>query len=331
MPEIREVDPHDDEAFRRWFEAMHAGEAEGRVHPLLSAYEEVTASLRTPSPNFDAVLFAAVEGEEVVGALRLNFPLRENRNLAEWELAVPPAHRRRGVATALFEHGHRHATGLGRSVHCAEVNIPDGETAETFGGSLFAARYGFVTEHEENRYLLDLPVARLDELRASAPAEGYTFVSWSGACPPEYIGAYAAMRTTMANEVPTGTLGHEPVIWDEARLRTSEERLAASGFISITTAARAADGSFAGYSLMFVPGHRPSDVYQDDTLVIAAHRGHRLGAAMKVRNLEILGRDHPGSLRVHTWTAGSNDAMRHVNAAFGFRPVELMHEVQRED
>ncbi|GLZ75414.1 GNAT family N-acetyltransferase [Actinorhabdospora filicis] len=331
MPEIRQVDPHDDAALRGWFEVKHAGEAEGRVHPLLSAYEEIAVNLRSPSPNFDTALFAAVADGEVLGALRLDFPLKENRNLANWELAVAPAHRREGVGTALFEHGHRHATGLGRSVHCAEVNIPAGATPETFGGSLFAAKFGFVTEHEENRFVLDLPLAALGELRASAPADGYTFVSWSGACPDEHIGAYAVMRTTMSNEVPTGTLGHEPVIWDEARLRTSEERLAASGFTSITTAARAADGAFAGYSLMFVPGHRPSDVYQDDTLVIAGHRGHRLGAAMKVRNLEILEREHPASRRVHTWTAGSNDAMRHVNAAFGFRPVELMHEVQRED
>ncbi|MEV0643722.1 GNAT family N-acetyltransferase [Phytomonospora sp. NPDC050363] len=336
MSDVRVVDPHDEIALRAWYTAMRAGAAADRVHPLIQAYEEFATSLRTPNPSRRRTAYAAYGADgTVLGTLDLALPLKENLRLAEWDVNVPPEYRRRGVGTALFEFGHRLATAEGRTVHSAEVNIPQDQGPERFAGSLFARRLGFTTEHQEDRLILELPVAD-DALaaikeRSAGSHSGYSFVGWTRACPDEHVEAFALMRTTMSDEVPTGTLDHEPIVWDVERLRLSESRLAASGMVSITTAARAADGAFAGYSLMYAPEHNPDEVYQDDTLVIDAHRGHRLGAAMKARNLEILQAGHPGRSRVHTWTAGSNAPMRHVNASFGFRAVELMHEMQRTD
>ena len=69
----------------------------------------------------------------------------------------------------------------------------------------------------------------------------------------------------------------------------------------------------------------PTYAWQDDTLVMPDHRGHRLGAALKAVNYA----DLPGDVRVvHTWTAPSNAAMHHTNTALGFRVVEHMHEME---
>ena len=87
---------------------------------------------------------------------------------------------------------------------------------------------------------------------------------------------------------------------------------------------RRADGTFGGYSLLFVP-HGTDYGWQDDTLVMPEHRGHRLGAALKTANYA----DLPDDVRlVHTWTAPSNTAMHRTNTALGFRVVEHMYEVE---
>ena len=82
--------------------------------------------------------------------------------------------------------------------------------------------------------------------------------------------------------------------------------------------------AFGGYSLLFVP-HGADYGWQDDTLVMPEHRGHRLGAAMKAATYSKLPRH---VCRVHTWTAPSNTAMHHTNTAMGFRVVEHMYEME---
>lgn len=58
--------------------------------------------------------------------------------------------------------------------------------------------------------------------------------------------------------------------------------------------------------------------------MMPAHRGHRLGAALKAANYADL---PAGVARVHTWTAPGNAAMHRTNTGLGFRVVERMHEM----
>jgi GNAT superfamily N-acetyltransferase len=331
VPDVREIDPHDEDALRAWYRACRAGSVAERTAPLVFAYEEVRASLRNPKPTALRRVFGSFDGDTLAGALRLDLPLRENRDLADWTLAVPPEHRRRGHGGALFAFGQRFASEHGRTVHDAEVDVPRGRALDEHPGSRFALRHGFASRHREDRLVLELPVPppRLDALRDNGT--GYDFVSWVGACPDEHAEDFVRMRNIMEHDVPTGEAVKEAKVWTAERLRDSEESLAAQGFTTVITAARHPEHGFCGYSLMFVPTHTPGEVYQDDTLVVRAHRGHRLGGAMKTRNLDILRRDHPDRRRVHTWTAGDNAPMRKVNADFGFAVVETMHEFQRAD
>ncbi len=95
----------------------------------------------------------------------------------------------------------------------------------------------------------------------------------------------------------------------------------------VAAARRSADGEFGGYSLVFVT-HGASEALQDDTLVMPEHRGQRLGLALKHATLGVLSREHPGLTAIHTWTAVDNAPMQRTNRAFGYRPVERMHEMQ---
>jgi GNAT superfamily N-acetyltransferase len=113
-------------------------------------------------------------------------------------------------------------------------------------------------------------------------------------------------------------------------VRVGEERTSKS-FHSITAAARRLDdGELGGYSLLYLP-HGADYIYQDDTLVMPEHRGHRLGTLLKCATLEIAQREHPERVAIHTDTAVGNRAMQATNRHFGYRPVERLLEMQRRD
>ena len=107
------------------------------------------------------------------------------------------------------------------------------------------------------------------------------------------------MRNQMNADVPTGELDLEATVLDDARLAASEERLARSYDVRVAAARRRSDGVLGGYSLLFVP-HGADYGWQDDTLVMPEHRGHRLGARAEVRQLR---RPAAAITLVHTWTA----------------------------
>jgi GNAT superfamily N-acetyltransferase len=330
MVTVVPVDPHDDAAFRAWYDALHSGATAGRTAPVVTTYDALAASLRDPGSTYRRTPAAAVEGNRTVGAALLELPLREDLTAADVEVAVPPEHRRRGIGTALWEWAAALADSEGRTVLQAEVNVPVGETEQTWPGSRFAHRFGFRTANVEDHLVVPLPldVAALERLRDSVEcADAYSIRCWVGAVPDDLVEAYADLHTGMARDVPTGELTREAAVWDVARVRESEERLARS---YVALAAMAFDGDApVGYTLIYIPRAEPEHVLQDDTYVLEAHRGHNLGVLLKVANAGQL-RAHvsaPGWL--HTWTATSNAAMQRVNARFGFRATETLHEVER--
>jgi hypothetical protein len=65
------------------------------------------------------------------------------------------------------------------------------------------------------------------------------------------------------------------------------------------------------------------------TLVRRDHRGHRLGAAVKVANLEALHRDRPDVTEVHTQNAETNRWMVSINERLDFEPVGVCPEFLR--
>jgi GNAT superfamily N-acetyltransferase len=261
------------------------------------------------------VWLEAVDGSEVVGVAELELPLQENLDLAWCEVDVDTEHRRRGVGRALWQACAERAASAGRTRMGAEVNVvPGGSTASMD----FAVAMGAVEKHREDHLLVDLPVP------VASMHPSYELVTWRDRCPDEHRAAYLAMRNQMNADVPVGDLDLEPEVLDDDRLAASEARLARAYDVRVVAARRREDGVFAGYSLLLVP-HGAHYGWQDDTLVMPEHRGHRLGAALKSANYAGL----PDGIRsVHTWTAPTNIAMYRTNTDLGFRVVEHMFEVE---
>lgn len=313
--EIRELDTTDRAARRAWYDVRERSVRADRPYALLATYAAFEVVATAPSTYWSRTWFEAVDAGQVVGVAELELPLEENLDLGWCEVAVLTGHRRRGTGRALWDAVVARARRHGRSRLGGEVSL---DLAVPGAGLAFATAVGAVEKHHEDHLLADLPLppAPLD------PA--YDLVAWQGRCPDEHRAAYLAMRNQMNADVPTGDLDLDAEVLDDARLAASEERLMKAYDVRVAAARRRSDGVFGGYSLLFVP-HGTDHGWQDDTLVMPDHRGHRLGAALKSANYAEL----PAHVtQVHTWTAPDNTAMHHTNTALGFRVVERMYEME---
>lgn len=326
MPmEIREIDVHDDAQLAAWFDVEERSIAHDRPHALTRTYDALANQVRVPSEYGRTTLLAAVEDDVLVGVAELGYSLQDNVHLAELEITVRPAQRRRGIGRALYVEATTRRRADGRTSACGEVSL-----VEDDGPLDFARAMGAESVHQEDHLMLELPLSeeRLGELEGKV-ASDYEILTWQGRCPDDLIDAYAAMRTQMNADVPTGELDLEAVVMTPERIRVGEERLSKSYHV-VVAAARRPDGVMGGYSLLYL-AHGKDQVIQDDTLVMPEHRGHRLGLALKLATYEIVRSVHPERVTMHTWTDPENAAMYATNDAFGYRRVERMHEVQVKD
>lgn len=320
--EIRQVDVHDDASTRAFHDVEQAVAAHDRTHAITRTYDALRSSWRNPSEYRAFLPIVAVVDGTVVGAAEVGLSLRDNTHIADLEVSVLPGHRRRGIGRALHEAATRLRLAAGRTSVCGEVYVVPGVDSP---GLAFTTALGYRSVHVEDHLVLPLPATPPEVDRA-----GYEIVTWRDRCPDELVDAYCEMRTRMNHDVPMGDLDLEPVDMTVERLRAGEERTGRS-YSSVVAAARCPeDGVLAGYSLTYL-AHGTDHVIQDDTLVMPDHRGRRLGTALKVATLAIVQAEHPERVAIHTWTDPDNHAMYRTNTAFGYRPVERMHEVQVRD
>ncbi|MEU4393137.1 GNAT family N-acetyltransferase [Kribbella sp. NPDC023855] len=314
MTTVREIDPADESGFDLWYDVLRAGATADREVPLLASHDALATSLRVPVPTKAVVGVAAYDGERVVGAMIVEYGLKDNLDSILVEINVAPADRRQGIGTALWGWARARAASLGRTVYQTEIAIPDGFTTDTWPACLFAAKLGFALEHIEDHLVVPLPYQHQVELE---PLDGYELISWAGPCPEEFLPVYAELRTAMSADVPTGGMTRETRHWQVDELRQLEERNA-KNYLSLVVLALTPDGRPAGYTVMFLPKTDPETAQQLDTLVLREHRGHNLGAHLKLANLEQLAKHRTTQTLLHTWTAETNTAMQKVNARFGF-------------
>ncbi|WP_116450513.1 GNAT family N-acetyltransferase [Blastococcus litoris] len=263
---------------------------------------------------------AAVVDGAVAGALRLILPTRDNTTVAIVDVAVHPAHRRRGLGSALLAEGLALAAAHGRTVAIADVDEP----APDNPGRAFAQRHDWSCDLLETRRDLDLPVPedRLAALEAEAAAAGagYEIVTWRDRTPDALLEDRALLARRMTTDAPQGDLPVEEEEWDGARMREVEEVSLARGR-TVVSAGAVHEGRLVGYTDLQIPLSVPVRAQQAGTLVLREHRGHRLGARMKVAVLRELAASFPSVRRISTYNSESNRPMVAVNEALGFRPA----------
>lgn len=274
---------------------------------------------------------------ELWGSAQFTLPLLDNRHLIDNVFVqVTPEHRRRGIGTALVNHLHQVADQHQRSTillwsdHRPDaaadswVSAPQGTgTVPLDAASRFATHLGFRLAQVERQSRLALPVdpellAALTAHASAAAASDYHLVSWSGPTPSEYLDAVAAANHAISADAPNGEIDWEDERWDAARVQEGDQRLAAAG-TAFHTLAFGRSGEPAGMTTIYIEDGQPQHGYQFNTVVMAPHRGHRLGLWLKTANLAAVIAAHPDLPYLDTWNADENEHMLAINIAMGYR------------
>lgn len=330
MSEIRETDPSDEALLRRLWEIGAAADAET---PQTHDHESWPMSRHrwtTPVAAHRVALLHAVVGHESVGYAEIDLPSLDNTHLAEVCVYVDAAHRREGHGSALLEAATSLAAGSGRSVLMTGfAAIFDG----TGPGESFAIARGFELAQWDVEKILDIAAHAAAWPRLLAEVEGasaaYRVESFAGPCPDELLPALCSLASGFNGEIPLGALDLEDERWDERRFRERDVRNAATGRREVTTLALGPRGEPAGYTVIFVDEGTPGIGYQDATLVVGEHRGHRLGLRLKLVNQLLATRLHPQVHTLETGNAVDNQHMAAVNDLLGFRAVGRWLEMQK--
>ncbi|WP_431679546.1 GNAT family N-acetyltransferase [Kitasatospora sp. KL5] len=269
-----------------------------------------------PTGGRRAAWLAADDGVPVGTAFLWLSDRDERRHLAELELTVHPAERRRGAGTLLFDAAAAAARADGRRILLAVAE--EGGPGEAFLAARGLHRALVLVEAR-------LPLAEADRHRLTAlverPHPGYRLVSWEGTVPDGLLERYLAARPAM-DDMPMGDTGHPAVRWDAERLRAAAEAVAARGELLHTVAVLAeSDGAMVGFTELVLPGEGAGDGQHYGTGVLPGHRGRGLARWMKAESIRTALRRRPAPDGLMTDTAEENTAMQRVNEAFGYLPT----------
>lgn len=331
-------------------ELSHAIDVEIWGHDDLAiSAEQIVAGL-THQENTIKQRFLAVDESvgdptpsDVLGIGAVWMPRHDNVTSANIDIGTRADARGRGVGAALWDHSLEVAREHDRSVLQGWSSFPvepaDGDpnalTAPTGSGRVpaddpatrFALARDCRLEQAERHSVLEVPVDselldRLGEDASQHAGSDYEIVSWSDRVPDEWIDEFCILQTRMSTDAPAAGLTYEEEVWTPERVRSLERAVADNGMGTIAVAAlHRPSGELGGFTEIALEHRKPHTSFQENTIVRAEHRGHRLGMLLKVANLRRLAAEHPRVRRVHTWNAEENDFMLSINVALGFRPA----------
>ena len=265
-------------------------------------------------------------GEAVIGIAAVTFPQQENLEQAFVGLDVHPAYRGQGVATQLIEEAVRPALeASGHDIVTFFGNVPaDGEASDpSFAWNRVAKRLGASIKNVSIERLLALPVPgdRLDRLEAHAQEKAgpYRFELWDDEIPEEHVAAYGVLLRQLDLDDPDGDAELEAGEYTPERVRSLVATQRERGMRTLVAVAIAPDGQIVGNSeIRWSTGDGATLAWQENTLVMPEHRGHRLGLGMKVLTHRRISELAPDLRVLVTCNAAENPWMISVNEQLGY-------------
>ena len=326
------LDPYDDAQMRRFHEISWRAEKEdGRPWNSFWTFQEMAGMLREPTDDQRMDCLCLYDGQQMVAAGFAEMSLLDNLDKAWVFVAVEPELRGRGFGSMLMDALLEAARRNDRTQVTGMLAVPF-EERHSSGLLRFMDKHGFRLANTEIMRILRLPMPAglLEEVRrASAPYhEDYQISTFVDAVPDEYLASYCYLRNQLALDAPTGDIDFEAEALTPEIIRQRFDRNRRSGRTTYFSLA-IRDGEAVAHSDLAVPP-TGTESHQLGTLVRRDHRGHRLGAAVKVANLEALQRDRPDITEVHTGNAETNRWMVSINERLGFERVAVCPELLRE-
>jgi GNAT superfamily N-acetyltransferase len=267
-----------------------------RAHPVPAAYWEGRLRHGWDGETPQTYLGILPGTDDVVVAGEVEVGEWDNRHLAWLDVQVHPAHRRRGLGSAMLVHLEAEARRLGRT---------------TFGmGGWKSEPVREFALHHEPRYA-----------EARGAAADYELLRIAGRTPAAMLPQLATMVAAI-NDAPTDDLDMEDEQYPPERVVAYEEAQEGRGHRLYRVVARHREsGELAGHTVVVVETARPGLGSQHDTSVVRAHRGHRLGFLLKAEMVRWLREVEPGLIDVDTGNAASNDHMVAINEELGYELI----------
>jgi GNAT superfamily N-acetyltransferase len=299
--------------------------------------EEILPNYQRQTYERNLIWIALLDGD-VVGRANLVLPMEEGSRVAFVNIELLRRAWGRGIGGAVADVLERAAADEGRSVlqawathtgdDAARVSAPTGFGSVPLDHTArFLTAHGYALEQIERKSALELTdaaYAHVDELLADATraAQGYRTVQWTAPTPPEHVDGYARVKARMATDAPAAGMEFDEERWDAARIADHEAPyLAAGRTLHVTAAQHVVSGELVAFNELVIGADRREATHQEDTLVLAEHRGHRLGMLVKCAALHDWRSFAPDSPRVITYNAEENRPMLDINEAIGFAPI----------
>lgn len=292
---------------------------------------------RWHDPHEPKRLLAARHDGRIVGVALYQILAAADADIAWLQVQVLPEFRSRGIGTALADAVEAWAIADGKRqlvVYAVSADGPGDRIPSPTGyGSVpadnpevrFLRRRGYTLEQIERASRLPLPVLDLDarvEAATAASGRDYRVHTWVDPVPERWREDVAVLFTRMSTDEPTGAIDHPEDPWTAERIVEAEKRQESSPRTHLTAAIEhAPTGRLVGLTDLTVPAEPDRAVEQQSTIVLAEHRGHRLGMLLKVANLAHLQTLKPGHPSIVTFNAEENRFMLSTNESVGFVPL----------
>lgn len=310
----------DETAMRDGFRVRCAVQEHDRPGDSPPSWLSFLARSAWPYPGSVDAMWVGYVGETPVAWYGVYLQAEDNLDVASVEIAVHPDHRGRGIGQEILRRQRPDLVAAGRTRLLFE---------STFGGPgerfLRAAGSRLVVADTQRR--LDLKRIDVDGhdalLRhARQHTTDYELVRWVGSTPADLREDAALLHARMSTDPPLDDLSWEPESFDAKKVATRDRMMAAHGMRVYAAAARHQQSrAIVGITTLVVFSDVPAFGDQWETIVLPEHRGHRLGALLKVSNLRQVVSHEPQLEVVDTWNADSNASMLAVNMAMGFVPL----------
>lgn len=263
----------------------------------------------------DALWLARDADGEVVGHASMELPTWDNPHMALVFCSVHPDHQGRGIGTQLLE-AQVKATQEARRSMLLTFAFRETPTAR-----LLAERDFEIAQATAQRRLraqeLDYSAIQSYADEASTHAEDYELVRLDGPAPEEWLPDLVDVFESIS-DAPLDDIDLTPDAFPVERVRNYERAMAARRQHLYRLMARhRPTAEWAGHTILCVDEHRPGVAIQEDTTVVGAHRGHRLGMLLKATMLLWMRAEHPGLVTIDTWNAETNGHMIAVNDKLG--------------
>ena len=293
------------------------------------------AGLRDPGRRRRFVAFSGTVDGAVVCSGALWLPQLDNLASAALAVDTEPALRRRGYGAAMLAFLEQRAVAEGRTLLNTETFYPGDAPTDGAGhdNADFLTHRGYVFGLGDVHRRLELPAdpALLDRLADEAAPHhaAYEMRTWRGRVPDELVESFATINASLMTEAPAGEVEREPEVADVAVLREEEALREQQGRVPYVAVAVDRAGTVVGVNDRDDHGSEPGAATSGAPVVDRAHRGHRLGIAVKVANLRALQQHDPPVRELFTYNAEVNTHMVAINEALGFVAVERLGEFQK--